>query len=140
MTRCIGWLGIVSLTLLAGCGESFSPDTGVIVTGKIVQGGQPIVAPRNAVGYGGVEVQLTGATVQSSAFCDDSGGFEIIHAGKGVPPGKYKVSVIVHAEDNTDKLQGKLGPDVTTIEVDVPQDKLGGKHDVGTIDVAQHVK
>lgn len=141
MTRCISWLALVALPLLVGCGGGFTPDTGVIVTGKVVQGGTPINNPRTPVGYGGVEVQFIGGTARASAFCDDAGNFEIIHAGKGIPPGKYKVTVTVHGEGpGMDKLEGKLDETKSTIEKDVPQDKVGGKFDVGTIDVAEHVK
>jgi hypothetical protein len=132
---------LLALGLVAGCGESFTPDTGVTVTGKVVQGGSPINSPRTPVGYGGVEVSLIGDQARASAFCDDSGSFEIVHAGKGVPPGKYKVAIVVHGNGPTeDKLEGKMNDMNTKFEVDVPKDKLGGKHDLGTIEVNDHLK
>ena len=173
------FFALPALALLVGCGESFDPADGVIVTGKLVQDGQPINNPRNAVGYGGVEVIFVGESTRTSTFCDDSGAFEILDAGKGVPPGKYKVAVTVHGTGGGpggpggppggpggppggpggppggpggapggppggspmgDKLGGKLNEQNTKIEVDVPQDKVGGKHDVGTIDIGPHVK
>jgi hypothetical protein len=171
MIRCVALAGLASLTLLVGCGESFDPDEGVIVTGKLVQDGQPINNPRNAVGYGGVEVIFIGERTRTSTFCDDTGAFEVLDAGKGVPPGKYKVAVTVHGTGGPggpggppggpggppggpggapggppggspmgDKLGGKLNDQNTKIEIDVPKDKLGGKHDVGTIEIATYLK
>jgi hypothetical protein len=140
MFRCHALVGLAALALLVGC-ESYDPDAGVTVTGKVVQGGQPINAPRNAVGYGGVEVFFVGEGTTSSAYCDESGNFEIIHAGEGIPPGKYKVAIIAHGSTpEEDKLAGKLSEANTKIEKDVPKDKLGGKHDVGTIEVNEHIQ
>ena len=157
MMRCVALAGLAALTLLVGC-ESYDPDAGVIVTGKVVQGGQPINNPRSPNGYGGVEVIFVSDKVRASTFCDDSGAFEIIDAGEGVAPGKYKVAIVVHdsgtagggvppggppgagGPSTSDKLGGKLNEQNTKIEFDVPQSKLGSKHDVGTIEVNDHMK
>jgi hypothetical protein len=156
---CIALAGLATLTVLTGC-ESYDPDAGVIVTGKVTQGGQPINNPRTPVGYGGVEVIFVGDKVRASAFCDASGNFEIVDAGEGVPPGKYKVAIVVHgagtpggavgappggapvpggSSPTGDKLEGKLSEQNTKIQFDVP-DKVGSKHDVGTIEVNDHTK
>jgi len=141
--------GFVALAMLAGCG-GYTPEAGVIVTGKVVQGGQPVPAPSSATGSEGsygVEVQILAASpsdtklASTGASCDASGNFEITYGGAGVPPGKYKVAIYVRNGDgDSDTLEGKLDATNTKIEVDVPQDKLGGKHDVGTIDIATHLK
>ena len=180
MIRCCFALpGLAAFALLVGC-ESYDPDDGVIVMGKIVQGGQPI--------SGNVQVVLIGNQIRSSATCDSSGSFKIVDAGEGVPAGKYKVAVAVFESGGPnrppgagppgaglpsgsrppgggppggapsgdgppsgpptgppnvtqgDKLEGKLSETNTKIEVDVPQDKVGGTHDVGTIDIAEHLK
>jgi hypothetical protein len=172
MRSCFALAGLAAIALLVGCGESFDPDEGVIVTGTLVRDGQPINNPRNAVGMGGVEVRLVGQGIQSSSFCEADGKFEIVDAGKGVPPGKYKLAVTVHDDGSggppaatagsppaaapgappggapgavagmgpADKLGGKLSASNTPIEVDVPQSKLGDKHDLGTIDIGPHLK
>lgn len=139
--------GFVSLVMLSGCGESYSPDAGVIVTGKVVQGGAPVPVPPTDDGYDGVEVQFFGADpnnltlATSGATCDAAGNFEIAYAGEGIPPGKYKVAIFVRkGGPETDMLEGKLANGVTTIEFDIPADKVGGKHDVGTIDIATYAK
>jgi hypothetical protein len=159
MIRCnVVLAGLAALALLVGC-ESYDPDAGVVVTGKVVQGGQPINNPRSPNGYGGVEVIFIGPTVRASTFCDDAGNFEIIDAGEGVPPGKYKVAIVVHdsgaaggalppsggppaagGPSTSDKLGGKMNEQNTKLEFDLPQGKVGGKHDVGTIEVNDHLK
>ena len=143
MIRSFGLAGLVAVTLLVGCGESFTPDTGVIVTGKIVQGGQPISLANAIPGYGYVEVQLVDSATNGqigSAQCDASGSFEILGAGEGIPPGKYKVVIRALKDPDTDLLGGKLDSTNSKIEVDVPESKKGGKHDLGTIEVADHLK
>lgn len=137
--------GLIAVSLV-GCG-GYTPDEGVVVTGKIVQGGAPVAVAPTPDGYNGVEVQILPATptdtglASASAQCDTSGNFEITYAGEGVPPGKYKLAVFVRKDDpGADTLEGKLGGDTTPITIDVPEDKKGGKHDVGTIDIATHLK
>jgi hypothetical protein len=148
MSRSISlWLA-GGILLLSGCGESYSPDDGVIVTGKIVQNGAPVPVTPTPEGDG-VEVQIFGASptdmtlATTGASCDATGAFEITHEGNGVPPGKYKVAVFVrqggNEGDKPDKLEGKLDTANTKIEIDVPKEKLGGKHDVGTIDIATYM-
>jgi hypothetical protein len=127
------------LTWLAGCGGGYSPDDGVIVTGKIVQGGQPVSVTPTPDGYNGVEVQLAGSGASTSVMCNADGSFEITYNEAGVPPGKYKLGVTIK-QNEKDTLDGKLSGENMKIDVDVPQDKLGGKHDLGTIDIATHLQ
>lgn len=143
MRRCTALIGLLALGLVAGCGESFTPDTGVTVTGKVVQGGQPIAITGGIPGYGYVEVQMINAataTQAGSAQCDASGNFEITGAGAGIPPGKYKVAIRALKDPGTDLLGGKMNDTTTKLEVEVPQSKAGSKHDLGTIEVNDHLK
>jgi hypothetical protein len=146
MVRWSGTPALISLLLVTlGCGSGYSPPTGVTVTGKIVRGGQPVGVAPTPDGYNGVEIQYgpassTGAKLDSGiAMCDDSGGFTLIGPGEGVHPGKYKLAIAI-LQNSNDTLEGKLDSEKSTIEIDVPQDKVGGTHDVGTIDLADHLK
>jgi hypothetical protein len=141
--RTVLGLGLAMLAAVAGCGGGFQPDAGVIVTGKVVQGGQPIALDGAIPGYGKVEVQVIEPTAGSSiaaAHCEADGSFEIVHGGGGIPPGKYKLAIRAQKDPDTDLLQGKLSEQNTTIEVNVPADKLGGQHDLGTIEVGTYIQ
>jgi hypothetical protein len=140
---------LVAVIAFAGCGGGYTPADGVVVTGKIVQGGAPVPVPPTPEGDG-VEVQIFAASpndltlATAGATCDANGNFEIRHEGNGVPPGKYKMAIFVRqgvSEGDTqkDNLQGKLDGTNTKIEIEVPKEKLGDKHDVGTIDIATHL-
>jgi len=137
---------LVALATLVGCGDGFDAPEGVIVTGKIVQGGQPVSVAPTPDGYNGVEVRLEGASPEENldstgTTCDANGNFELIYAGEGIRPGKYKLVVMVHQGGaDTDTLNGKLSAENTKIEVDIPKDKVGSKHDLGTIDIATHLQ
>lgn len=141
----IAGAGLIAI-LFAGC-NSYTPESGVIVTGKIVQGGQPVAVETTEDGYNGLKVQFSPADpsdlklASSVAMCKASGDFEMTYEGKGLPPGKYKVSVSVLSNGNpTETYVGKLDEPNSPITVEVPADKVGGKHDVGTIDIAQHLQ
>lgn len=130
-----------------GCGSGVKAPEGVVVTGKIVQGGSPVSIAPTPDGYNGVHVHFVptfgagSGTADTEEMCDASGNFKLVYLGDGLPPGKYKVAIALRqGGPETDQLSGKLSPDSTTIEVDVPKDKLGGTHDVGTIDIATYLK
>lgn len=149
------WLAIFSLLCCAGCGRSstYVPETGVIVKGRIVQGGVPLEAPRRDVGLSSVDVQLipegmlalaereeTSLQVEGGV-ADENGAFEIVAGGGGVPPGKYRLAVFQRDQGfDSDRLKGAFSPRRTPIEIDVPADKLGGTLDLGTIELNDHVK
>ena len=138
--------GCVVLALLVGCTGGYTPPTGVIVKGKLVQGGQPVAVAPSPGSYDGAEVFLFSASesvplADTSIYPDADGSFRIDYNGGGVPPGKYKVAVLVHkGGPETDLLEGKLSKQNTKIEFDIPADKLGKEHDLGVIDIAEHIK
>src|SRR5688572_30385918 len=106
--------GLMALGSLVGC-NSYTPESGVVVTGKIVQGGQPIAVTTTDDGYNGVKVQFSPADptdmklASSVAMCKASGDFEMTYEGKGLPPGKYKVALsVLNNGDPTETYVGKL--------------------------------
>jgi hypothetical protein len=128
--------------VLAGCGGGYTPEQGVTVNGTIVKGGQPLQVPRRDVGLGSVEVQLvpTGPAAAGmgleTALVAEDGSFELRGAGRGIPPGKYKMAVYQHDQGpGSDALNGVFSDAKTPIEVEIPEDKIGSTHDLGVIDL-----
>lgn len=130
--------------LATGCGGGYTPDTGVIVTGKIVKGGKPLEVPNRDIGLGNVEVLVVplDPTAESaepfSDLAQEDGSFRILGKGRGVSPGKYRLAV--HQQDQgfgSDMLQGAFSETKSPIEIDVPADKVGGTLDLGVIDLDQ---
>jgi len=91
---------IVPVLASAGCGES---SNGVWVTGKVLKGGAPYVPPQGQVVYVtfvGLEIQDgSGKTIPSGepfqAEVDQANATFSVPgaAGRGIPPGKYRVAV-----------------------------------------------
>lgn len=133
-----GLLGI----LLTGCG-GYKPDVGVVVTGKIVKGGQPLSVPNMDTGEGFVATQLFPVVTQAGdtppegangTYNKSDGSVKFEYAGRGIKPGKYRL--IVDANDGAnDVLGGKFAVDQSKIEITVPENKVGGTYDFGTIDL-----
>src|SRR5688500_12146676 len=83
----IRWLfvfaGLIAFVSLAGCG-GFTPPEGVVVPGKVVQGGQPVSITPTPDGYNGVHVHFVPAlgegsgTADAEEMCDASGNFKIL--------------------------------------------------------------
>ncbi|HEX5105959.1 MAG TPA: hypothetical protein VFV87_19205 [Pirellulaceae bacterium] len=138
------FLGFVTLAVVAGCGSGYTPPAGVIVTGKVVQGGQPVSTAPTEDGYNGAHVNFfttDGKGGDATVPCDANGNFRIEYAGEGLPPAHYKVSIAVrNGGPETDMLENKIGRDTTDIEFDIPKEKLGGEFDVGTIEINDHLK
>ena len=140
--------GCIVLATVGGCGGSGAPEPadGVILTGKLVQGGNPIAVAPTPDHYNGPEIRIspldqTVPLSETQAYPDEAGNFRIEYEGKGVPPAKYKMAVFVRqGGPDTDTLEGKLAMEKTTIEFEVPKDKLGSEHNLGTIDIAEHLK
>ena len=128
--------------LLAGCG-GYKPEAGVTVTGKILKGGQPLTIPSVDSG-GGLQIQLCPQTARPDGSPGDAAGGEyspdgsvkFLYAGRGVQPGKYLLTVELNDGTNDqDVFQGKYALDQSKIEVTVPENKVGGSYDFGTIDL-----
>jgi hypothetical protein len=139
--------GLIGMTIVAGCGDDYTPAKGVIVTGKLLQNGQPVSVAPTPEHYNGPDVIFFAATpgdaqlADANAYPDAAGNFRVEYEGYGIPPGRYKVAVVVRqGGPETDVLLGRLGRETTTIEVEVPKEKLGGTHDMGVLDIAEHLK
>lgn len=125
-----------------GCSDNpgYDVPTGVVVTGKVLKGGQPLAVPRADVGFGMIEVALvpenasTGPRETATAGAD--GYFEVLGMGKGVPPGRYKVAVYQRDKGiDSDALEGAFSDEKTPISVDVLKDNVGGKLDLKVIEL-----
>lgn len=139
------WAGGVGLAclLLAGCGGGYQPPQGVVVTGTVLQGGQPLDVPRRDVGLGMVEIKLAPVAggPPIGTLCEEDGSFEIRGAGDGVPAGQYRLAVYQRDQGPTsDKLQDAFSTQNSPIIVDVPQDKLGGTLDMGVVELDKYKK
>jgi hypothetical protein len=135
-------VGGLLVTLMVGCG-GYNPEAGVTVTGKVVKGGQPLVVPSVDSG-GGIQIQLCPRTARPDGSPGDAAGGEynadgtvkFLYAGRGVSPGKYLLTVELNDGTNDqDVFQGKYSLDQSKFEVTVPENKVGGTYDFGTIDL-----
>lgn len=115
---------------IVGCGGG---DPQYTVTGKVVEGGQPIVIEMYEEGGSCLEVEffpldeggaLASDAVSHIAFCAEDGSFQMYGAeGEGIPPGKYRVAVrrLGETEDESgDMWGGKFDGDKSPFVVDVP--------------------
>lgn len=104
---------VVLSSLLLGCG-GYKATKGVTVKGKLTKGGAPLTVPNMDIGVGTIKVELfpihSGLEDERSSegtLGKADGTFEIVGAGKGVKPGKYRLGVI--ADPGTgDELGGKF--------------------------------
>jgi hypothetical protein len=140
--RTVVFLSGFLITLVVGCG-GYTPEAGVNVTGKIVKGGQPLIAPSVESG-GGLQIQLCPLTARPDGSPGDAAGGEYSsdgtvkfqYAGRGVSPGKYRLAVEMNDGTNDqDVFQGKYSLQQSKIEITVPENKVGGRYDFGTIDL-----
>ncbi len=138
LMRRLAILAVIAVAFgVVGCDKGYSPDAGVIVKGKIVKGGNPLVVTGREVGIGKVEVKLVPVDAgleSSSDNAKEDGTFSIVFAGKGVKPGKYKLAV-AQIDKMVDVLNGAFNDQATTINVDVPSNLIGKTLDLGTIDL-----
>jgi hypothetical protein len=122
-----------ALTCLTGCGGGTTK-----ATGKVVQNGQPVTVSEKGM------IQITFFKAEDTTGADPypvdpkpDGTFEVVgKERKGVPPGKYRVSVAVFdpyvSGGGNDKLGGRYRRENTTLTVDVASGKeivleVGGK-------------
>jgi hypothetical protein len=142
------WLGLV-LVATNGCGGTPAGPPGVTVVGVLMRAGKPFVLPGRDVGLGDVEVHLvpvglveapagteTGLQAESG-LADGNGRFEIKGAGRGVPPGRYRVAVFARDRGfQSDALGAAFAPERTPLEIDLPENLVGAVFDVGTVDLS----
>ena len=132
---------LVAAALTLGCG-GFKPDTGVKVKGKITKGGAPLSVPNMAAKTGFIKVDLvpvhSGAQddrVMAPSMQEIDGTFLIVGDGRGVKPGKYKISVVTNPGNGQDDLKGKFNGATSKIEVDILEKNMGGTQDLGTLEL-----
>ena len=142
MFRCLSLtcLLVVAFVIL-GCG-GFRPDKGVTVKGKITKGGAPLTVPNMEAKAGFIKVDLvpihSGAQDErgtAMSMQEPDGNFVILGDGKGVKPGKYKVSVVTNPGNGLDDLKGAFNGKASKIEVDISAKNLGGTQDLGTLEL-----
>lgn len=141
--RASAWIAGLFVVCL-GCGQGYSPQDGVIVTGRILQGGSPLDVPNREVALGVVEVLLvplpgnesaTVLPIESTLVAVD-GSFRLEGPGRGIKPGRYML--VVYQRDKgpgSDMLKGAFSEERSPIEVEIPSDRVGGKHDLGNIEL-----
>ena len=158
------WLGVIAwsaaVVFSSGCGGGYSPENGVVVTGKITKKGAAYSPPQSANGMAIALVALTpvaepsqagpGQTqpgsVRSASSCKvaaDS-SFKIVGAGRGVAPGKYSLRWLENTgasgppgggPPGSPPGAGPTGGGQIIKEVVIPAEKLGGVFDLGEVDV-----
>jgi hypothetical protein len=99
--------------------------------GRILENGLPIKVDTSHLPPGdpGLQVNFTriggvDAGEETNAIITDAaqGSFELIGAdGKGIPPGKYRVEVIMAPFGSPDALKGKYSREKSKIEVEVKE-------------------
>jgi len=135
---------LIGSALLAGCGDGNPPaPQGVVVTGKVVKGGAPLPQGRLPPGEPGAEVvfvPVAGGESERQAIGAD-GTFREIGWEKGIKPGKYRLAVYHYVTGRgSDGLGGAFSEQNSPITVDIPADKSGSTHDLGTIELNDHAK
>src|SRR5262245_54995208 len=129
--------------LVTGCRGGYRIAPGVIVTGKVIQGGKPLSVPNLASGEGYIRVQLCPQSARADGSPGDAtageynpsdGSVTFQYAGKGIAPGKYLLTVEA-SDGTTDLLKRKFGLDKSKYHVTVPENKVGATYDFGTIDL-----
>ncbi|HSQ56658.1 MAG TPA: hypothetical protein VLM40_13025 [Gemmata sp.] len=123
----------VSLALAAGCGSSKdkTAEGRTKPKGRILENGLPVKVDTSKLPPGDPGLQVTfikiggvDAGEETDAQITDAGTgtFELFGAdGKGIPPGKYRVAVVLAPVGSADALKGKYSRDNSKIEVEVKE-------------------
>lgn len=132
---------LVGVALILGCG-GHKPATGIIVKGKVTKGGAPITVPNMESKVGTVKVELfpvyadpTDNREAEGTLSKADGSFEIVGAGKGIKPGKYKLAIFADPGDGINQLGDKFTGLNSPIEVEVAETDVGGTKDLGNLEV-----
>jgi hypothetical protein len=150
--RSKGWFITLTFTVLVcasvGCGggDDYAPPEGVILRGKVYNGGGPMRMERPDVGLGSIELVLVPDGVDPSDENVDleatiaavDGSFNFEGPGKGIPSGNYRLAVY-HYESgpDVDNLEGAFSTVNSPIEITVKEEHVGGEQDLGVIDVKE---
>lgn len=114
------FIASVCLLALAGCGNS---DGRINATGRIVKGGVPFTVPeKEYVRVTFFPVTADGkppANSYASRFKGSAGTFRAVgRDGKGIPPGKYRISV-EHEAKRKDEFRGTFDGDRSPFVFDI---------------------
>ncbi len=140
------WLAGLLCCSAIGCSGNANPEVpeGVVLTGQVLQDGEPLKMDRPDVALGRVEIQFypvndVNDTGMEATELDTKGNFKLLGPGKGIAPGRYKVAIY---HDQTgygeDALKGTFSEEATPIEISIPEDQVGGTHDLGTIELTDY--
>jgi hypothetical protein len=135
---------LVSACIASGCERGPNVRSGVVITGRLLNNGQPMELVRPDIGLGMVQITLIpvgGKGVgEEGTQADKDGRFEIRGAGKGVPPSAYKLAVRhwKNGLGTKDELEDRFTPENTPIEIDIPSKSVGSKHDLGDIELSKY--
>jgi hypothetical protein len=125
---------ICGVVAIAGCnkGEPKAAEGNVIAKGVILKNGLPLKPtggtsgnlPPGDPGLQVIFVKLgtidAGLEIPASIVSSEAGTFQLVGPeGKGIPPGKYRVVVVLAPYGSNDELKGKYGRDNSPIEVEV---------------------
>jgi hypothetical protein len=123
--------GLSFALLLVGCGAP--PDDSIPVRGKLTNNGQPLAVQGRDLGLGYVELHFYRMNDDGSvdkdpadAAVEESGEFTVRgRDGRGLPPGKYKITVrqLDPAPDN-DKLGGRFNLENTPLVREVTDEEI----------------
>ncbi|GIW90460.1 MAG: hypothetical protein KatS3mg109_0892 [Pirellulaceae bacterium] len=151
---CLAGAVLVGASFLLGCNRTpkLPVEQGVIVKAKILKGGQPLKAQDDSgipgyeliqpyqislVPVGGSEGHQRGEYV---GIYDQTGLVTFLGAGKGVPPGVYKLVIVgsgamPDAEGSEDPLGGRFNRQNTPLQFTITVANVGKEQDLGTIDL-----
>lgn len=132
-----GWLAVVGCVItcgLFGCPSSKmpEPDEGkVIPKGRILDNGLPIRVNAENLPPGDPGMSVTfikigsvdaGEEIEAQILDAAEGSFELIGAdARGIPPGKYRVAIVMGPEGGEDLFKGKYSREKSKIEVEVKE-------------------
>lgn len=108
---------MVVLSVAVGCGAK-KPKL-VEVTGKVLQNGQPVTAG-SIWFHPDVGNPWTGEKSSCLLQLDGSFAMRTYPYGDGVPPGKYKVTLLPELANRL-RLPNLSNPEKTTLSIDVPE-------------------
>jgi hypothetical protein len=128
-------VALVVFVASTGCKDGPKAAEGkVIPKGRILKNGLPLKLdesrqanlPPGDPGLQVIFVKLGGADAgteyDARIISEPPGSFELIGAeGKGIPPGRYRVMIILAVVGGNDELKGKYGRENSKVEIEVKE-------------------